>query len=454
MNQEQVNAALSQLMAQGYTQEQAIAAIQQHILQQQQVAQVAPAQQAPVQQQVPNNAMQTGQVVQQTVGLNNILALAQMAGKADDHSLVRTGFAPAQKGRCTVRLRGYVEVGVHKPTNPTHKNREIVHLIFEVNTPQHMITEDNVTKPREIVVRTPKAHSGNAGFPRLFNALNAAHGNRYHHIGEMLGQAWCAEIFHSEPDSNGRIWENFDNDKVWSFKPTSGENWDGSPYSVDVPPLYGEPMFFVFDNDGVTDPTHIKALWDSIYIGGTRSSEKNGQTIETSKNYYQELIRASLTWSESRTRAALSTQCNPETLEPIAPKASAHSQAQKPTQVPSAAATISPVMPQLGGMVTQPQQTPAPLQVAPQAAVTLGAMPDPNVSGVQVQNQTVSVAPTNAEPEVVAPSPMFTAPPTLQEQVQAQPTVIMGNNAQAVTPVVGSAGIDPQAFLAQFATGA
>lgn len=445
MTQDQINQAYQQMIAAGYTHEAVIAAIQAHIAAQTPAPVAAPVQEASVQAPV---AQAVGGVMN---AVGALTAIAAAAAEADDHSIIHSGFAPAQKGHCTVRLLGYIEVGVHAPSTPTHKNREMVHLIFEVNTPQHVITENGVSKPREVVVRSPKSHSGNAGFPRLFAALNAAHGDKYHHIGEMLGQAWCAEIFHSAPDANGRVWENFDKDKAWSFAPTSGYNRDGSIYNVTVPELYGKPMFFVFDNAGVSNPVMIKELWDSIYIDGVRESTKaDGTKVETSKNYYQELLRASLTWSTSETFKALSTQVQPDTLTPIAPRRAKAAPQQGATQVPALGAAVAPVMPQVATQAAVPAQThiAAPQPIMPQVAETA---PVQQVAVQQpLQAPPAMVAPTQVaaaapvtSPEVVAPSAAFTAP-AMQPQQQV---VMPAAEAPAAAPVQG----DVNNFLAQFA---
>ena len=442
MTQDQINAAYAQMTSAGHSHEAAVAAIEAHIA----AAAVPVVQQeivAPVLQQTPVAAAVVqaapANVVQQTGAIGNLLAIAGLAAAADDQSVIRAGFAPAAAGRCTIRLRGYIEVGVHKPSNAAHKNREMVHLVVEVNSPDHLITEDGVTKPREIVIRVPKAHSGNAGFPRLFAALNAAHGNKYKHIGEMLGQAWCAEIFHSAPDSNGRVWENFDSNKTWSFAATSGQNMDLTQYSVQVPELVGAPLFMVFDNNSVTDPTHIKALWDSIYIAGTRESQgADGVVKHSSKNYYQELIRASLTWTKSKTYAALSTQCAPETLEPVAPRVSKAQVAVEPTQTPTLNAQIAPVLPQ--------QAAVAPVVMAPQVAPVLPVQAAaPEITIPAIAEPTLGLAPQVVAPTVVAPAEGFVPPQTVQQQQAAAPVTI----APQAAPVAGTQ--DPNAFLAQFA---
>lgn len=441
MNQEQVNqlfAAMTQngfseadskniltsMIGQQMTYEQAVAWINAKLAERAAVA-------APVQSPV---AQAVTSAVSSTAGL---MALANAAAEEDDQSVIRAGFEPAAKGPCSIRLRSYVEVGVHKPKNPTHKNREMVQLVFEVNTPKHMRMVDGVNTPTEITVRVPKAHSGAAGFPRLFNALNACHGDKYKHIGQMLGECWLAEIFHSEPDASGRIYENFDKDKAWSFKPTQGNNWDGSPYNVQVPPLHEAPQFFVFDNAGVTSPAAIKEMWDSIYIAGERVSQKaDGTSVTTSKNYFQEVLRASITWADSDTYKALTTQCSPETIAPLAARGKTEPQVavggQSAVQVNAPAVQMpmqvgALVEPQLGAVVTptvqpvvqaqpaavavQAQPEVSVIQVAPTfvAPAQLGAQVQPVVADVQVSPQVASVAPV--------------------QQASVQPTVLTGGNA-------------------------
>lgn len=446
MNQEQVNQLFAAMTSNGFSQEEATSIltslIQQKATMEQAVAWMQgelakrnqPAPQVEVQSPV------AAAVNTVTSGVSDLLAIANMAAESDDHGVIRAGFEPAAKGPCSIRLRSYIEVGVHKPSNPTHKNREMVHLVFEVNSAKHMRKVDGVDTPHEIVVRVPKAHSGNAGFPRLFSALNACHGDKYHHIGQMLGECWLATIYHSESDSNGRIYENFDKDKAWSFAPTSGHNLDGSPYNVQVPPLMGEPQFFVFDNSSVTDPVTIKRMWDSVYIEGERVSQKaDGTTTTTSKNYFQEILRASVTWEESATFKALSTQCSADAIATIRKTQQA---AQSNTVVPQQTTPQLGAQPVVQQTVQQPEVQPTVQPVVQQPIV------EPQLP-TSVQQPVVQVAQTNG---VVSVAPNFTPPPTVGEQVAAQPTVVAELQNVSVQPevIVGNSAPTVDNFLAQF----
>lgn len=441
MNQEQVNQLFAAMTTNGFSQEEATSILT-SLIQQKATMEQATAwlqgELAKRNQPAPQVAVQTpvaAAVTTAAVGVSDLLAIANMAAESDDHGVIRAGFEPAAKGPCSIRLRSYIEVGVHKPSNPTHKNREMVHLVFEVNSAKHMRKIDGVDTPHEIVVRVPKAHSGNAGFPRLFSALNACHGDKYHHIGQMLGECWLATIYHSDADSNGRIYENFDKDKAWSFAATSGFNLDSTPYSVQVPPLMGEPQFFVFDNASVTDPATIKRMWDSIYIAGERVSQKaDGTTTTTSKNYFQEILRASVTWEESATFKALSTQCSAETIAPIRKAQTAQSNTVMPQTTP-----------QLGAqpVVQQPVVQPAVQPVVQQPLV------EPQLTPSTVQPV---VQPTVQPTGVVSVAPNFTPPPTVGEQVAAQPTVVAELQTASVQPevIVGNSAPSVDNFLAQF----
>lgn len=451
MNQEQVNQLFAAMTTNGFSQEEATSVLTSLIQQQAtmeqavawlqgEVAKRKAATQVAVQPQVAVQTPIAAAVNTAAAGVSDLLAIANMAAESDDHGVIRAGFEPAAKGPCSIRLRSYIEVGVHKPSNPTHKNREMVHLVFEVNSAKHMRKIDGVDTPHEIVVRVPKAHSGNAGFPRLFSALNACHGDKYHHIGQMLGECWLATIYHSEADSNGRIYENFDKDKAWSFAPTSGHNLDGSPYSVQVPPLMGEPQFFVFDNSSVTDPVTIKRMWDSIYIAGERVSQKaDGTTTTTSKNYFQEVLRASVTWTESDTFKALSTQCAAEAIAPIHKTKTVQTNTVVPQTTPQLGA-----QPVVQNTVQQPVVQPTVQPTVQQPLVE----PQLTPSTGQPVVQQPTVQPTG----IVNVAPNFTPPPTVGEQVTAQPTVVADLQTASVQPevIVGNSAPSVDSFLAQF----
>mgnify|MGYP000507116085 CR=1 FL=1 len=144
----------------------------------------------------------------------NIDAIAQTAAVNAD--LTKTAeFAerkPLAEGACRLRLKEYIELGLHAGSEKFPKPKEKAKVVFEVVSKKHIET-DNDGKPlhREITVYVNKGTSAKAGDRKLFNAMNASLGNIYTHFAEMIGKGFAAKITNSEPNpTTGAVYSNLD----------------------------------------------------------------------------------------------------------------------------------------------------------------------------------------------------------------------------------------------------
>lgn len=202
------------------------------------------------------------------------------------------------KGVAMLRLVDYIETGRHAAKNPTHKPSLKVLMTFELSHPKHMIEIDGKKVPSRVTIRVNKTYSDKGGYMPLFKAMDRALGGGYKHFVQMINKPLLGEVFHSEYE--GKTYANLDIDGAWSFKPAVMEDvLSGTSTPVPVPEMHGTPQVFLWEADGVTDE-QIKAMWESIYIEGTR---KNDKGAEVSKNWIQETIMANIEWEGSTTQA-------------------------------------------------------------------------------------------------------------------------------------------------------
>lgn len=447
-------------MQQNYTQEQMLwlqqnnpAELQRHINEwqaEQAAAQMQAqfTQAAPVQQQ-----MQPVQQTLQTAPTQSITALLQIADEAaeiENHAEIRTG-SLARAGLAWLRLLSYVEIGVHPKKNPTHSPSMVAVIEFELHHPDHIDDYQGVRKPRKLSVRVPKTHGQNSGFPKFFKALRRAMGDRHDHISQMIGEACLGNIYHNK-DTAGNTWENLDADGAWSFAPITGVNpADGSTYVVNVPPLFGQPSLFIMENEkNLANPAHMKAMWDSIYVDGTRTVKgKDGAPDkEVSNNYYQEQIMKSLNWEQSRAKAVLdSVGCTTMTPEV---RALLNQKAQVPQQQLVGAMNGLPALPAMAAAPQIQQLQPAlamPQQAIPQQALpdTMQIQPMQMLTQASLPAQTLQTAMPQALPvQQTMPQIMPQGIPQLMPQQAFAPTA----QPQAQTmPGMTMAAAD---FMAQF----
>ncbi len=344
----------------------------------------------------------------QADAVNSILGIANEVATEEDHGSISDGFI-ARAGQAWLRILGYIEVGIHEPSNPTYTAKQVAYLIVEMHHPDHAKADGSPTIER---IRISKTHSGNSAFPKLFKHLSSCFPNEnITHMGQLIGRALLATVYHSK-DKKDKVWANFNKDAAWSFVPTSGSNPDGSQYNVVVPELVNKPVLFLYDcPKTLANPIHMKAMWDSIYIEGVRKwkDKTTGEEQEYSNNNWQELLVKSTKWATSETKAVL-TSIGCDTVLGIAPKAPALAQ-------PSMQPVMQPAL-------AQPVMQPALVQ---QAAVYRTAAPVQQASAAPVQ-QAVAI-----EQPMLAP-------------VAEQQAVTTFNQAVAQTPLPAPAMLDPNLF--------
>lgn len=204
-------------------------------------------------------------------------------------------------------LKDYIELGRHASTNPSHKPSHKAVLIFELNHPKHMVDTDKGKEPQQFMLRVGKGSTAKSGYRKLFAAMNAAYDNQFNHFIQMIGKPFLGELFHNEVGEGDKkqTYVNADLNGAWSFK---------APYQVDqiteartllpIDPLKGTPRVFMWEPVGIDDDT-LKAMWDSIYIEGTRDVEDKAtkEVKQVSKNWIQEQIMKNLEWEGSATQA-------------------------------------------------------------------------------------------------------------------------------------------------------
>lgn len=298
----------------------------------------------------------------------DINAIAQTAAVEADLTKVQE-FAerkPLAEGACRLRLKSYLELGMHKGSVSFPKPREKFKVVFEVVSKKHLET-DGEGKPmhREIAVFGNKGTSAKAGDRKLFNAMNASVGNIYTHFAEMIGKGFAAKITNSVPAKAGdAVYSNLDEGprdaSVYTFTPPfkideEGDfelTEDGAKIDIVMPELRGQPQLFLWEMDALSDE-QIVEMWNDLYIEGEWEAKEaaDGKAARPakSKNVLQEKIMSAVDWEGSRTEGLTQTFVELDELtgeevvadEPVAadPKLAALS-----TMTPDAKAdTVEPV---------------------------------------------------------------------------------------------------------------
>ncbi len=250
----------------------------------------------------------------------DINAIAQTAAVEADLTKVQeyAEREPLKEGPCRLRLKSYLELGMHAGSAKFPKPKEKFKVVFEVVSKKHLET-DGEGKPvhREITIQGNKGTSAKAGDRKLFNAMNASVGNIYTHFAEMIGKGFAAKITNSKPEKAGDpVYSNLDEGpsdaRVYTFTPPfkideDGEfelTEDGAKIPVPMPELRGKPQLFLWEMDALTDD-QIKEMWDDIYIEGEWEARpaENGKDARPakSKNILQEKIMSNMAWEGSRT---------------------------------------------------------------------------------------------------------------------------------------------------------
>jgi len=239
-------------------------------------------------------------------------AIANAAAEAENQTEMKEGGKGFERpvpeaGGAIVRLLEYIELGKQKATQAGYKDQEKVKFRFELHTPKHLIeidTEEGKKKiPSIIDITLPKGGS-TSKYGRLFTALN--YNGKYNHFSQMVGSgAWRAEVTHNivGEGTDKKTYANLDKNKAWTFSaPLMEDPVAGTSVAISVPELSGSPKMFLFENKGISDEVYI-ALWNELFIEGEH--EAKGDKPAKSKNWIQDMITNSLTFSTSRLASLL-----------------------------------------------------------------------------------------------------------------------------------------------------
>lgn len=223
-----------------------------------------------------------------------------------------------REGVALLRLREYIETGRHESNNPAHKPALRAMLVFELNHPDHLIEIDGKKVPQTMIVRTNKGVTSKSGFKKLFNVMNAAHGNKFTHFVQMIGTAYLGEIFYNTVVKGDKtsIYANLDKDGAWSLKaPEQVDALNNTKTPIPVAEIAGVQRAFLWENQSISDED-VVAMWESIYIEGVREVEDKvtKEKKEISKNWIQETIMENLEWEGSTTQALTQEHINLDAL--------------------------------------------------------------------------------------------------------------------------------------------
>ena len=228
------------------------------------------------------------------------------AAKLDDQTEEKGGFTyePPAKGPCIGRLVSYIELGNFPQEyngQPKAPAREMI-VEFELLGKKHAkeieITNEDGSKTKKVVYpiireRLPIKHSSRAASFKMLKALDYGRGNT--NIAFMLGEAFIINIIHKEADKDGKkvVYANIKDDTGnWTISAPVRVNEEGETEPLNAPKATVEERLLLWDAPS-------KEMWDSIYIGGTRTKKVDGKETEVSKNWIQAECRSALDFEGS-----------------------------------------------------------------------------------------------------------------------------------------------------------
>lgn len=248
--------------------------------------------------------------------------LGAAAASTEDLTQVKTYERELPRaGTALLRLREYIELGRHEPSNPQHKPSQRVVLVFELSHPDHLIEVEGKKVPQSFMVRLNKGGTAKSGYRKLFSLMNEACGNKFNHFVQMIGQPFLGKLYHNKSEDGKQTYVNLDKDGAYAIgAPVVEDPITCTKTPVPVRELDGTPRAFLWENEGVTDED-IKAMWESIFIDGVREVEdaKTKEKKEVSKNWIQETIMKNMEWEGSRTQGLVTEYVNLEAAEVAEP---------------------------------------------------------------------------------------------------------------------------------------
>lgn len=207
-------------------------------------------------------------------------------------------------GVAWLRLRSYIELGVHKPKDPTHNDATLCILEFELKHPDHMYDTDSGKKCATLQLRLRKGSTAKSGYKKVFNMMNEAAGGHHKGFLSMIGvSTWSATIYHNVvgEGAKAKTYANLDNAGAYSFRPCGSMDEETNQFTPrKLEPLQGTPCAFLWENAAVSDANY-KAMWESIFIDGTYDKTNADKTVtKMSKNFHQDKIKDSINYAGSR----------------------------------------------------------------------------------------------------------------------------------------------------------
>lgn len=223
--------------------------------------------------------------------LTNFKDLAKQAGEMVNHNETQTvEYEKAPEGKTVARLIEYIETGVQprKPYNgQPRKPVAMVKMTFELLGANHVkeIEVDGVKKlvaNRISLPMMPLSLNDRANYKKTYEKMKYGR-NDITHGSQMLGEAFIIDVKHNKSEDGKKTYVNIENIE----KPYQVDALAGTETPLQVREAISDYKLFIFDM-----PT--KECWDSIFIDGSREETKdNGEKVEVSKNYLQEMIMKS-----------------------------------------------------------------------------------------------------------------------------------------------------------------
>lgn len=207
------------------------------------------------------------------------------------------GYTPPAEGHPNLRLVGYYELGQHVEQYGQAKGKvkDKVRLVWELSGKLYPVQEVNGEKiPVRITQTLTRSLNERATLYKLFRTMNEAHGDKYTHIAEMLGEAAFKGTVKHTVKGEGEQKRTYAN--LINIRKAEREDEDGNLHPITVDPPITPIKGFLWDQ---ADPE----MWDDIFIAGEYEERKDdsGKVIKPakSKNVLQAEIMSAVNFKGS-----------------------------------------------------------------------------------------------------------------------------------------------------------
>lgn len=198
------------------------------------------------------------------------------------------GYTPPEAGHPLLRFVGYYELGQHKEEFGEFKGKinTKVQLVFELHGPKYPPVEvDGVKTPIRMKMDLNLSLNEKAALFKLFKVMNAAYGNKFTHIAELLGEGFKGTVEHKVKKKGEKsvTYANLVNIRKAEIE----DEETGTMKPQIVPPALSEIKGFLWDQADME-------MWNDIFIPGEYPERKNDKDEVTaparSKNVIQQQI--------------------------------------------------------------------------------------------------------------------------------------------------------------------